>query len=83
MNWVKIDRSENKEGTTITYAAEGTKGALVVQSRKRAIDHAGRPGFWMHTTYVALFKGVKIAEKSSLGDAKQYAEDFWRTSSHG
>ena len=72
MIWEKIDRTVNREGTTITYRLKGTE--ILVQSRKRHIPHANGSGTWDHTSYFVLDHGEEIAEKQSLTDAKKYAE---------
>ena len=75
--WKKIDRSENIEGTTITYAIEGAGRRVLVQSRKRHIPHAASKvggGTWDHTTYFVLQDGVDVKELWSLAAAKGYAE---------
>ena len=76
--WKKIDRTENSEGTTITYKLKGMY--LLVQSRKRHIPHAvGKLGYngrstWDHTSYFVLDNGVEVKECWRLQDAKEYAE---------
>ena len=72
MIWEKIDRTVNREGTTITYRLKGTE--ILVQSRKRHIPHANGGGTWDHTSYFVLDHGEEIAEKWRLEDAKKYAE---------
>jgi len=70
LTWKKIDKSENSEGTTITYKAEGS--VFLIQSRKRHIPHANREGTWDHTTYVVLCRGYVVKEFYSLKDAKEW-----------
>ena len=77
MNWMKIDKTVNNEGTTITYEAVGTNRQLLIQSRKRHIPHANGVGTWDHTSYWVIKKGNEIAEKMSLTDAREYAEEAW------
>ena len=72
MIWEKIDRTVNREGTTITYRLKGTE--ILVQSRKRHIPHANGSGTWDHTSYFVLDHGEEIAEKWRLEDVKKYAE---------
>lgn len=72
MKWEKTGRTENAEGTTITYSAEGT--GLTIESRKRHVPHANGVGTWDHTSYFVLREGQVIAKKMSLRDAKAYAE---------
>ncbi len=70
--WAKVDRNENREGTTITYQLLGTD--IFVQSRKRHIQHASRSGTWDHTTYWVIKGGQEVKELYALADAKEYAE---------
>jgi len=83
ITWKKIDKSENREGTTITYRGLGTD--LIIQSRKRHIPHANGVGTWDHTTYFVLKDGKEVKELYSLRDAKDFAEGKedvrWQTKS--
>lgn len=72
ITWEKISRTVSSEGTTITYAAEGT--GYTIESRKRHIPHANGIGTWDHTSYFVLKGGVDIVRKYSLADAKAAAE---------
>ncbi len=73
MKWIKICVSVKGDGSkTITYKLEGTP--YTVESRKRPIPHANRIGTWDHTSYFVLKDGVEVAEKHTLGYAKEYAE---------
>lgn len=73
-NWKKVGKEVSAEGTTITYAAEGT--TFQIQSRKRHIPHAGgRSGTWDHTTYVVTCRGFDVKTFYSLSDAKEWLED--------
>lgn len=75
--WKKIDRYENSEGTTITYAAEGAGRRVLVQSRKRHIPHAASKiggGTWDCTSYFVLDNGVEVNQCYTLSRAKEYAE---------
>lgn len=75
--WKKIDRSENSEGTTITYAMEGAGKRVLVQSRKRHIPHAASKiggGTWDCTSYFVLDNGVEVNQCYTLSRAKEYAE---------
>lgn len=76
MKWIKTGKTVNKEGTTITYSAEGT--ALTIESRKRHIPHANGVGTWDHTSYFVLMNGRELKEKFSLKDAKEYAEEVMK-----
>ena len=73
MKWTKFSKTVGPEGTTITYAAEGTP--FQIQSRKRHIPHAGgRSGTWDHTTYVVTCRGFDVKTFYTLSDAKQFVE---------
>ena len=73
MRWIKTGKTVRVgAGTTITYRLEGTP--YTVESRKRPIPHANGVGTWDHTSYFVLKDGVEVAEKHSLGFAKEYAE---------
>lgn len=74
MTWKKIDRNENAEGTTITYASDILGKRVLIQSRKRHIPHANGIGTWDHTTYFVICDGVDLKRCWSLKDAKLYAE---------
>lgn len=74
IKWTKYGKRVDAEGTTIFYKGNGTN--LTIESRKRHIPHANGIGTWDHTSYWVLRDGAEIAEKQSLGDAKQYAEDL-------
>ena len=81
MVWEKIERTVNSEGTTITYAAEGTNTMLIVQSRKRHIEHANSVGTWDFTTYHVIIRGKEIQKIfHRMAEAKAYAEDKWNES---
>jgi hypothetical protein len=71
MIWKKTGRQVTGEGTTIIYSLSGTD--ITVESRKRHIPHASRPGTWDHTSYFVVKAGVEVAERYSLADAKEYA----------
>lgn len=76
MVWSIISRWEDKDGVTTKYKLHGTD--ITIESRKRAIPHANRGGFWYHTTFFVLCDGVELVEKQTLKDAKKYAEDLAR-----
>ena len=74
MKWIMTGKKAIVgQGTTITYRLEGTP--YTVESRKRAIPHANRSGTWDHTSYFVLKDGQEVAEKMTLGKAKEYAEE--------
>ena len=73
VKWAKTGKQVSAAlGTTITYRLEGTP--YTVESRKRPIPHANRAGTWSFTSYFVLKDGVEVAEKHTLGHAKEYAE---------
>lgn len=75
MKWVKMGTEVTEAGRTTTYWAEDAP--YTIESRKRHIPHAnGNPGTWDYTSYFVLFKGHELAEKHSLRDAKEYAEQL-------
>ena len=74
MNWKKIGKVVNKEGTTVCYEAEGTD--VTIESRKRHVPHSNRPGTWDCTTYWVLKAGEEVKQKRSLAEAKEYAEEM-------
>lgn len=79
MNWTKIDRTVNSEGTTITYAAEGTNRLLLIQSRLRHIPHSGRSGTWDKTFYYIIIRGQEAKHQyATLKEAKEEAEKYWQ-----
>lgn len=79
MAWVKVNRYETAEGTTIVYR-HSREPWLSIESRKRHIPHAGgRPGTWDHTTYWVVINNVDEKECYSLADAKKYVEDLYGT----
>ena len=78
--WIKTGKSVSAQGTTITYRLEGTP--YTVESRKRHIPHANRPGTWDHTSYFVLKDGVEVAEKHALGYAKEFAEMLFTEEGH-
>jgi hypothetical protein len=74
--WIKINKVVKGSGeTTITYRLDGTP--YTVESRKRPIPHANRAGTWSFTSYFVLKDGVEVAEKHTLGHAKEYAEALY------
>lgn len=72
MKWVKLGRIVSQTGTTNVYDLQGT--GITVESRKRHIPHANRPGTWDQTTFWVLEDGVEIIERYTLKEAKEYAE---------
>lgn len=72
MEWIKLGKTVNADGTTIMYELPGT--TITIESRKRHIPHASGVGTWDHTTYWVLDGGVEVKERFSLSDAKGYGE---------
>ena len=74
MNWIKIDKKVNDEGTTIVY---GCSSGYTIESRKRHIPHASGSGTWDHTSYFVIDPdGKEIKICTTLKDAKDYVEDL-------
>lgn len=73
MKWEKTGRTVKANGeSTTTY----TGGRWKIESRKRAIEHSARGGYWMHTSYFLLFPDGREREFWRLQDAKKWAEDL-------
>lgn len=71
MKWEKIGRTVKSNGeSTTTYAS----GDFRIESRKRAIEHSGRGGYWMHTSYWLIRPDGTEKEYWRLQDAKEAAE---------
>ena len=75
IKWIKMGKTVNKDGSTITYAYGNT--GFTVESRKRHIPHAnGYAGTWDHTSYFVLEDGKDLSEKSTLKDAQRAVEEI-------
>lgn len=62
-----------KEGEkTITYRAPGLDARI--ESRKKAVPHSNRSGYWLHTTYFVVRPDGSEREYWKLSDAKAAAE---------
>lgn len=74
LKWERTGKRVSVTGETVNcYRAKGT--ALSIESRKRMIPHAGRGGYWAHTSYFVLdADGRELAEKQRLSDAQAFAE---------
>ena len=72
INWRKTGRQVKDNGESTTFY-ESEDGRIRIESRKRAIEHANREGFWMHTSYFLISDGAE-KEYYSLRDAKEAAE---------
>ena len=74
IEWKKIGKTVNEEGTTNIYAAAGT--VYTIESRKCHIPHANGVGTWDHTTYHIMRDGAEVGKQYSLADAKYLAENM-------
>ena len=72
MEWIKFGHLESEEGTTVIYKSADCD--LTIQSRKRHIPHANRPGTWDHTSYWLMRGQEEIKEFQRLSEAKEFAE---------
>ena len=73
MKWHKTGRAVKSNGeTTVFY--ESDDGMFRIESRKRAIPHANRSGYWFHTSYFLIDQEGDEKEYYSLSDAKEGAE---------
>lgn len=72
MKWTKTGREVKASGESTTFY-ESDDGRFEIQSRRRAIPHASRGGYWMHTSYFLIADGAE-KEFWSLKDAKAAAE---------
>lgn len=76
LKWEKTGRTVRGDGSsTVTYEARGKTSDYCIESRKRPIAHANRPGNWMYTSYF-LVVGVQQREFHTLMDAKRAAEEM-------
>lgn len=74
LRWEKAVHTIHADGSAeLVYVAEGTE--LKIESRKRAIPHANRSGYWWHTTYFVIRPDGSEKEYWSLRQAKEAAED--------
>lgn len=72
LKWDKIGKTVHANGETeIRYQCRN----LLIESRKRAIPHAGaRGGYWFHTTYFLITPDGKEHEFQSMAAAKECAK---------
>ena len=75
IKWTRTGKTVSPEGTTITYAGQGT--GLTIESRKRHIPHANGLGTWDHTTYFLRENGHEVRKFYALAEAKEYAEQAY------
>lgn len=80
ITWEKAGRTVKASGeTTILY--KSADGRFALESRKRAIPHAGgRSGSWMHTSYFLRDRETEDPWKEfyAMKDAKEAAEKILR-----
>lgn len=74
IKWEKTGHEVKANGeTTTTYTS--ADGRFEIESRKRAIPHASREGYWMHTSYFLIdYNDGSEKEYYALKDAKAAAE---------
>lgn len=73
MKWHETGRAVKGNGeSTVFY--ESDDRMFRIESRKRAIPHTIREGFWMHTSYFLIDQDGNEKEYYSLSDAKEGAE---------
>ena len=76
INWKRAGpQDEPNGGSTTFYDSEDAR--IRIESRKRAIEHANRVGYWLHTSYFLIANGAE-KEFYSLRDAKEAAEKLLR-----
>lgn len=74
MIWKKTGREAKPTGESTTFY-QSDDGRFRIESRKRAIPHAGgRSGSWMYTSYFLIHPDGSEKEYFSLRDAKEAAE---------
>ena len=75
IEWKRTGREAGENGESKTFY-ESTDGRWLIESRKRAIPHANRVGYWLHTTYWLINADNLCEQKEyySLKDAKEAAE---------
>lgn len=79
LKWEKTGRTVKSDGSSTTiYNAVGTAAKYRIESRKRQIPHANRPGTWAYTSYF-LIVGAQEKEYHRLQDAKESAEKMDRS----
>lgn len=74
LKWKKVavQKGINDE-QTITYRAEGAD--CEIESRRRAIPHTQRGGYWLHTTYYLVRKDGTEKTFWRMKDAQKAAEE--------
>ena len=76
----KVEKTENREGTIITYKGTRDDGLVVyIQSRKEHIPHANGVGTWDHKSYFVIYNNGQNDKKFwSRKDAVEWADKQWR-----
>jgi len=73
LKWEKAVHTIHSDGSAeLRYIADGTD--CKIESRKRAIPHANRSGYWWHTTYFVIRPDGTEKEYWTLKSAKEAAE---------
>jgi hypothetical protein len=71
--WIKLSTTIKSSGEkTIRY--ESFRNPNMIESRKMAIPHSGRSGFWYRTTFFLIRPDGTEKEFYSLRAAKEAAE---------
>lgn len=72
LKWEKIGKTVHDNGETeIRYQCRN----LIIETRKRAIPHAGgQGGYWFHTTYFLIMPNGIGLEFYTMAAAKEYAK---------
>lgn len=73
ITWEKTGREIGENGESTTYY-RSNDGRFRIESRKKAIPHSNRSGFWWHTTYFLIGADGTEKEYYQLRDAKKAAE---------
>ena len=75
IRWTKTKKVVTGTDTTITYSPVDPSIPLRIESRRRAIPHSNRAGYWMNTTFFLINDGTGAQhEYYTLKDAKEAAE---------
>ena len=76
LKWQKTRRLVRNDGSGVTtYTARGKRQEYTIESRKNAIEHAGRSGVWYHTEFV-LIAGTFKNGYNTLKRCKEVAEEM-------
>ena len=72
-NWTQVAKIVTNDGSTTIYGTADLPG-ITIESRKRAVPHANRPGSWDYTDFHVMNGDQEMAVKNALKDAKVWAE---------